>query len=157
MKTILKQLEVLKKQHKLYLISLRNSNESFLKIGITTTTVEQRCEYIPYQSQILFEINLSGIEARAFESLMQEMVIPFDFKYWPKKHFNGYTQCYHPNALKLILEALITIDNRINPPDPEDEIDELNFDLEMPTDEEYYYCFLNFLRKNFNIESKYLY
>ena len=78
----------------LYKLECFNENERFIKIGITTRTVEERYRYniIPYDYIILEEIvDSSGAIYDLEKSLHSKYKKQ---KYIPKIKFAGYTECF---------------------------------------------------------------
>ncbi len=76
--------------HFLYLVRLTNENETFLKIGITSVTIEERMSYITnYDYELIDYIECDGHQARSFESILLEKVLDYNGKYQPKKK-NGW-------------------------------------------------------------------
>lgn len=78
---------------KLYIIELWGNEESFLKVGITSTSLKQRFESrLPYKYKILDVIE--GNPSTVFET---EKKLKFKFKkyrYVPKMEFCGMYECY---------------------------------------------------------------
>jgi hypothetical protein len=85
-------------QHILYLVKLKNNEEEFCKIGITSTTIDERMSYeINYTYELILSIKGDGYYIRGLESVLKEQVLDFNQHYKPKKHINGYSECYNVN------------------------------------------------------------
>lgn len=76
----------------LYLVRLYNSNESFLKIGITFNKVNQRLSQIPYNKDIIFTCqNKDADFIFELEKLCKQTFK--DRRILPSILFKGYTEC----------------------------------------------------------------
>ncbi|KAF2520064.1 hypothetical protein E0W68_02250 [Flavobacterium salilacus subsp. salilacus] len=105
-KRVHKHLKNSKKAHTLYLVALQHpiTKEIFCKVGITAYSIQMRfidCDYeIKYSKEYPFS---NGIEARGWESLLLEKIIPYDWHYYPKlKSFAGKTECYELTKIRQI-------------------------------------------------------
>jgi hypothetical protein len=103
MDKIINEIENLSLPHHLYLISINTvEDEQFLKIGITSKSVKERISAIrmnvDWKYEIIEDIEMSGFEARAYESLVFERLMPFDTRYKPNFMFSGHTECFNINV-----------------------------------------------------------
>ena len=88
----------------LYVINFYDDNESFIKIGITTNSAEHRSKEIPYDKNIILEIELPLFVSYSIEQhLLNELKF---FRYIPKKCFGGQFECLDRDALIHIYEIL---------------------------------------------------
>lgn len=89
----------------LYLIEAYDESEKFLKIGITTKTVEKRFKNVlPYEYEscriISGELyNLFHVEQQIKKSFASR-------KYIPKIKFNGHTECFDYDVLPSLLNSI---------------------------------------------------
>jgi hypothetical protein len=91
-----KKIKELRQRYILYSVILthKETKESFIKIGITKNLVERMSYLKEYTYKTLNLVETTGYKARAYESLIFERLIPFEYKYWPKEKFGGHTECY---------------------------------------------------------------
>jgi hypothetical protein len=91
-----KKIKELRQRYILYSVILthKETKESFIKIGITKNLVERMSYLKDYNYKTLNLVETTGYKARAYESLIFERLIPFEYKYWPKEKFGGHTECY---------------------------------------------------------------
>jgi len=96
------------KSPKLYILQCQNSQELFIKVGITTRNVIQRNgngrywkTNMPYKHSILAEIK--GNSEWCFDTEKKIERKYNDFKYKPLLYFNGLTECYNYNILDNVL------------------------------------------------------
>lgn len=102
------------KPHYLYLTILSGACESLVKIGVskwkTDLRFQQEVNYVPIRSHH-FQLK-NGIEARGWESLLKERVIPKDLKKTPSDSLigGGKYECYdlsiYPSLLKFMNSVL---------------------------------------------------
>lgn len=87
------------------MIKIFNKNESFLKIGITKNTIQQRFERLKYYKiEKIFEKSLPLNEAFIIEQNILKLFKPN--KYIPKHKFSGYTECLNLDILETILQSI---------------------------------------------------
>lgn len=111
--------------HILYLVILYNDTECFLKIGITSQTVEERMGWIEnYNYTLLKTIKGNGLKVRGYESVLKERILDYNKHYQPKEKIAGYTECYEIGYQKDIEAAFKYIDRKREP------IVEVRFDRE---------------------------
>jgi hypothetical protein len=83
-----------------YIINMYNLNESFFKIGITSRSIERRYsskKNFPYEYEIILSHEMK-ID-KAFE-LEQHILSKYkEFNYFPRKHFDGITECLTINPV----------------------------------------------------------
>jgi len=97
----------------LYLVKLTSSTEVLLKIGITTkSSVNERFRsintYYGYTLDVIKTVNTTLFEAFATE---QHIIQTFaEFQAFPKKRFNGFTECF-TWAAKLEQDISVVIGN----------------------------------------------
>jgi hypothetical protein len=92
-KNIIKnKLENLNKKCILYKIKLYNNEECFYKIGITTTTISNRFNQIPYNVEIIELITTNLYDGYYQEKQLHEQLS--EFKYFPKINFGGKHECF---------------------------------------------------------------
>lgn len=84
----------------IYLVRCYRENESFLKIGICATTVEQRFSTIskmPYKYELIKQIEGRASKIWDIEKKIHKLLSKF--KYSPKIGFAGMGECYRDNDL----------------------------------------------------------
>jgi len=86
------RLENINKKCILYKIKLFNDNECFYKIGITTTTINNRFRQIPYNIEIIELINTNLYDGYYQEKQIHEELS--QFKYIPQIEFGGKNECF---------------------------------------------------------------
>lgn len=82
----------------LYVIECCNTSEHFIKIGITTKTVDRRfaSKLAPYQYKILYEH--TG-QLYSLHQLEQQCLTKYDtYRYIPNHTFSGWTECLQYNT-----------------------------------------------------------
>lgn len=77
---------------KLYKVRLYNEKESFIKIGITTNSVNHRLKRLPYHYETLKVIE--GDSGYIFDLELKTKKMFKQYKYIPLKHFKGESECY---------------------------------------------------------------
>lgn len=95
-----------------YIINCYNDEESFVKFGITSNSVNSRFfreRDMPYQYASIFEYKTNGSVIWELEEFMQDFYS--ENKYIPKLSFGGKTECY---KLKILEESILTVKNKIN-------------------------------------------
>jgi hypothetical protein len=79
----------------LYIVKLSDENEEFLKVGITSSSVEKRFSgpnKLPYNLEVLLEVKSYDYESVYY--FEQELLATAQLlKYIPLKEFAGYTEC----------------------------------------------------------------
>ncbi|PPD55698.1 MAG: hypothetical protein CTY12_00130 [Methylotenera sp.] len=78
----------------LYVMSITNGNEKFIKIGITANSVQHRYnrgEYKNMEINTLCEKTMTLFEAFKLEQSLIEELKPY--KFFPNSKFSGYTEC----------------------------------------------------------------
>lgn len=76
-----------------YIIRLFNKNENFIKIGITTTSIQKRISgNIPYSYEVIKSIYGSPDFVFDLEHKLHKKFLKY--KYLPKKSFSGETECF---------------------------------------------------------------
>jgi hypothetical protein len=90
----------------LYVLRMRRGKESFIKVGITTTSVIQRIRNgnTGYRTSVLKQKSLSLYDA----FLVEQKVLDI-FKndgYYPQEEFGGRTECLNPICLPGVLELV---------------------------------------------------
>lgn len=100
----------------LYLVGLSDSktDEVFIKIGITSQSIEDRFKDIPYTIEIFDIITTDGLTARAYESLLLERLLDFKEHYQPKKKISGYQECYDFSYYKKLRRIWNKVKKEIN-------------------------------------------
>jgi hypothetical protein len=92
-----------------YIIRCKNDNEEFIKFGITSANIERRFQSkreMPYQYEILYDIKGSGEYVWNLEIKYSKLFK--EYKYVPKIHFKGHSECYTFNVInKIDLKNLI--------------------------------------------------
>jgi hypothetical protein len=78
---------------KLYKVRLYNESESFIKIGITTKSIEERFKNIPYKLEIIKVIN--GQSSYIFDLELRTKNLFKKYRYKPLINFKGETECYN--------------------------------------------------------------
>lgn len=78
---------------KLYKVRLYNDKESFIKIGITTQSLEKRFKYIPYNFEVLKLIE--GDSGYIFDLEIRTKRFFKAHRYVPLLNFKGETECYY--------------------------------------------------------------
>lgn len=80
------------KNSKLYKVRVYNDNESFIKIGITTKSVEHRFKFIPYNFEIIKIIE--GDSSYIYDLELRTKRLFKKYSYKPLISFKGETECY---------------------------------------------------------------
>lgn len=78
---------------KLYKVKLYNESESFIKIGITTTSINKRFRLIPYKYEVLKVI--SGKSDYIFDLENRTKRLFKKYSYKPIIKFKGESECYN--------------------------------------------------------------
>lgn len=82
-----------------YIIRCFNENESFYKVGITSTSMKRRynnIKYMPYEYEIVQEIQIPSEIAWELELFTKRFIVKNNLKYSPSIPFNGSsTECYN--------------------------------------------------------------
>ena len=86
------RLDNINKKCILYKIKLFNNNECFYKIGITTTSINNRLKQIPYNAEIIELINTNLYDGFYQEQQLHEELS--QFKYNPQIKFGGKNECF---------------------------------------------------------------
>ncbi len=95
----------------MYIIKATNPTEQFIKVGITTKTVKDRFKIdntLPYNYEVIGTKSGELFDLFQLEQLSKKLLK--HHKYKPLVKFNGYTECFVPEALFELLE----ITNRSN-------------------------------------------
>jgi hypothetical protein len=82
----------LSKTAKLYKVRLYNNDESFIKIGITTKTIEARFRTVPYNFEVLKVIE--GESGYIFDLELRCKKYFKKYSYKPLINFKGESECY---------------------------------------------------------------
>lgn len=80
-----------------YIVSLIDKNEDFIKIGMTVDT-KPRFEKLPYTTNLLQEIKGKPLDIYNLEKKLHRFFKKY--KYNPLKKFGGYTECFNLNILQ---------------------------------------------------------
>ena len=83
-----------------YIIRLFNENESFIKIGITSRTINERQHELPYEYEVVKSYIGSPIFVYDKEIELHRMFK--DYKYTPLKQFGGSFECFSIDTLPMI-------------------------------------------------------
>lgn len=90
-----------------YLVKIKNDNEVFCKIGITSMSPNKRFKgfgtYNVCDSVILEDLNIK--KAVFIEALIKNKWI--NYKYNPSQKINGYTECFHESAFDGIRDDVV--------------------------------------------------
>lgn len=78
---------------KLYKVRLYNELESFIKIGITTRSIDQRFRLIPYKYEVLKVINGKSDYIFDLENRTKRLFKKYSYK--PIIEFKGESECYN--------------------------------------------------------------
>jgi len=87
----------------LYLISIKNDTEIFLKIGITQKTLHERFTLnnkLPYNYEVINVINGKLYDMFILEQKLKRLYK--HSKYIPNIKFNGYTECFEYDCIELL-------------------------------------------------------
>lgn len=76
----------------LYKVRLYNHNESFIKIGMTTKSIDKRMKSIPYNYEVIRIIHGSSVHVYDLENRVKRL--RKKYKYKPLIKFKGETECY---------------------------------------------------------------
>ena len=90
----------------LYVVKLYNNNESFFKIGTTSTIISRRMGNIPYKYEVLFEEEIDTYKALEIESICYKELN----NYTPDIKFGGYTECFK-NGIEVLNKVKELIHN----------------------------------------------
>lgn len=88
----------------LYFLRLDLTGESFVKIGITVRTVEDRFRGLPYEIRDIRTVSMTLGEAMSLETQIKLQWL--SDRYQPKHSFGGHTECFSTDALLDIAEYL---------------------------------------------------
>ena len=89
----------------LYVVEFFNETEKFIKIGITTNTVEYRFRKMKYNMKIHLTLDLTLTEALKYEKdILKEFI---GFKYNPLISFNGKKECLKFICLNNVIKVLL--------------------------------------------------
>ena len=95
----------LNKDCTLYLIYCYNSNESFVKIGITSNSVKERFRKdMPYSYETIYEISGNSEYIWNLEKFFHKELS--DFQYIPKLDFKGKLECFSSNKIFDIIDSI---------------------------------------------------
>lgn len=75
-----------------YMIECFDSNERFIKIGITRGKLRNRFNDLPYNYKLILSKNVKESDLFRYESELHKHII--NFSYRPKKKFGGHTECF---------------------------------------------------------------
>ena len=86
---------------KLYLVRATNkeTNKSFVKIGITTRSIDDR--FMSWRKQFTSDV-IEYVEMTLYEAHLQEMYIRTNYqnkRYFPKERPDGWTDCFYDSLL----------------------------------------------------------
>lgn len=85
----------------LYFVELSGEGETFLKIGVTTTSIYRRFKDLPYRFKRLKSVTA---DCKTVFQLETKVLRTFKKKrYYPSKKFSGFTECFQISAKKEIL------------------------------------------------------
>lgn len=90
--------------YKVYVIEVFDVNERFIKIGRTFSTISKRFannKSLPYEYDILKEITDNPF--RIFNLELKLKKLCKEFKYIPKKKFNGMHECFTEDSKEILL------------------------------------------------------
>ena len=96
-----------RKKANLYLVELSDKEETFLKIGITTTSVTKRFRKSEYRLKKIKTVRLDSKEAFKAETKVLRRFVKK--RYYPSKKFSGYTECFQPSVKKEIIAYIRSI------------------------------------------------
>lgn len=83
---------------KLYILEMKSKTETFIKIGITKLTIDQRYSIpLPYTWNILHQIERNIVDIVLLEKLVKKELKKF--RYVPNSKFPGHTECYTISVL----------------------------------------------------------
>jgi len=86
----------------LYVVRLKNNYESFIKVGITTTSLDRRFRDVPYGYEVLATEKVYSVKKLyLLEQHLHRRLVRY--RYTPKQYFSGYTECYRDNIEKVVL------------------------------------------------------
>lgn len=77
----------------LYFIKLKEENETFYKIGITTNTIKDRCYSIPYKKEGLLLVHGDAEDIYSLEKFIHKKFATYS--YMPEKYFAGRMECFN--------------------------------------------------------------
>ena len=88
----------------LYLIHIQTESENFLKLGVTTSTVDQRYSKLKYPYEVLFEYKTNILSAFEKEQKIHRSMR--NKKYKPRIAFGGHRECYNTESLEEIITLI---------------------------------------------------
>ena len=83
-----------------YIVRMYDSNEEFVKIGITSKSIRQRFSKIPYEYEVIKEIKGSPLFVYDKEIELHRKFVKYRKR--PLKSFKGEFECYSTEILDLI-------------------------------------------------------
>lgn len=86
---------------KIYVILCWKGREKFLKVGMTTRSIENRFKEIPYKYKVIKFVEINQTELYEYEQAIHGLLRKH--KYYPSIKFGGYTECYKMEAKNEIL------------------------------------------------------
>jgi hypothetical protein len=93
-----------KTEGSLYLVELYNAEERFLKIGVTTTSINRRFKGFKYKLK-----KIKNVKSDVRDVFKMETKILRRFKksqYVPSQRFAGSTECFDPSIKEEVLEYI---------------------------------------------------
>lgn len=90
---------------KVYIIRCYDENESFIKVGKTFQTTEDRFKLdgaMPYNYEVLYEIISNGYNICKLEEKIKKELKQYSYK--PRIMFNGYYECFEEEGLYKLKE-----------------------------------------------------
>lgn len=73
-------------------VRLYNNDESFIKVGMTTKSLEERLKYIPYKFEVIKLIEGSSEHVYDLENRFKKIFKKYSYK--PLINFKGETECF---------------------------------------------------------------
>jgi hypothetical protein len=85
-----------------YMLRIFSDNEEFIKIGITSNTIEQRYKNLKNYRFEIIKL-LKDTPSKVYDMEKQILKKYKTFKYFPKKEFEGWSECFVINCLGEII------------------------------------------------------
>lgn len=87
------------KEATFYILNMSNDKESFIKIGITSTSIETRYKTLNNYNYEIIDI-IKGLPENIYKIEKRALKFFKDDKYIPNAHFQGYTECFTNKILE---------------------------------------------------------
>lgn len=87
-----------------YVVLMWKGREKFIKVGMTTTSIEERFKTLPYNYKVVHSVDVDRLLLFEYEQALHGLCKKY--KYRPSINFIGRTECYSIDAKKTILSLI---------------------------------------------------